>query len=81
MRSYTHVVIYRKRIINDFEKSRTASNEIEDCKRCINLYVEGNNLTDIHNKLHRTRNWVYKWIKRYKSGDPDMSQRSQMVGD
>ncbi|MCH7732249.1 MAG: transposase [Candidatus Marinimicrobia bacterium] len=35
------------------------------------MYVEGKNPTDIHNKLNRTRNWVYKWIKRYKSGDPD----------
>jgi len=35
------------------------------------LYKEGNNPTDIHIKLHRTRNWVYKWIKRYKTGESD----------
>ena len=53
------------------KKSRTGSNEIEDRKRCIILYNEDKNPSDIHKELHHTRNWVYKWIKRYKSGDPD----------
>jgi len=51
------------------KKSRTALNEIEDHKRCISLVVEVKNHTYSHNKLHRTKNWVYKWIKYYKSGD------------
>ena len=34
------------------------------------MHNEGKNPTAIHQILHRTRNWVYKWIKRYKSGDP-----------
>lgn len=35
------------------------------------MYKDGNNPTDIHIKLHRTRNWVYKWIKRYQTGESD----------
>lgn len=33
--------------------------------------MDGYNPTEIHKELHRTRVWVYKWIRRYKSGDQD----------
>lgn len=34
------------------------------------LSKEGKSPTQIHKELHRTRDWVYKWISRFESGDP-----------
>jgi putative transposase len=32
---------------------------------------EGKNITEVCRLLNRTRPWVYKWINRFKSGDPE----------
>ncbi|MEA1981706.1 MAG: helix-turn-helix domain-containing protein [candidate division Zixibacteria bacterium] len=44
--------------------------EIAKRKQCIELYKADKSPTEIHQELHRSRPWVYKWIHRYKSGDP-----------
>ena len=45
--------------------------EIQLRKRCVQLRAEGKNVTQIHRQLNRTRDWVYKWLKRAQSGQPD----------
>ena len=49
------------------KKSKTNDEEIKLRKRCIDLHKEGKNPTDIHRILHRTRDWGYQWLNRYKS--------------
>ena len=34
------------------------------------MHQEGKNPTEIRRLLQRTRDWVYKWVKRFKSNDP-----------
>ncbi|MBW2179422.1 MAG: helix-turn-helix domain-containing protein, partial [Deltaproteobacteria bacterium] len=31
-------------------------------KLCVQLSAEGKNVTQIHRKLNRTRDWAYKWL-------------------
>ena len=45
--------------------------EIQLRKRCVQLSAEGKNVTQIHRELNRTRDWVYKWLKRAQSGQSD----------
>jgi len=52
------------------KKSKINDEEIKLRKRCVDLHKEGKNPTDIHRILHRTRDWVYQWLNRYKSEDP-----------
>ncbi len=35
------------------------------------MHQEGKNPTAIHRILQRTRDWVYQWIKRFQSNDPE----------
>lgn len=70
-----HEIVHRlytsnKEDIQWIKKSKTTDEEINLRKLCIQKYNEGNKPTGICRSLHRTRNWVYKWIKRYQSGDP-----------
>ena len=45
--------------------------EIQLRKLCVQLSAEGKNVTHIHRELNRTRDWVYKWLKRARSGQSD----------
>lgn len=70
-----HEIVHRlyisiKEDIQWIKKSKTVNEEINLRELCIKLYNEGKKPTEISRSLRRTRNWVYKWIKRYKSGDP-----------
>ncbi len=40
-------------------------------KRAINLYLEGETPKSIYGELNRSKNWFFKWLKRYQTGDPD----------
>ena len=40
-------------------------------KRAINLYLKGEFPKSIYSELNRSKNWFFKWLKRYQSGDPD----------
>ncbi len=40
-------------------------------KRAINLYLEGETPKSIYCELNRSKNWFFKWLKRYQTGDPD----------
>jgi len=40
-------------------------------KRAINLYLKGVKPKSIYSELNRSKNWFFKWLKRYQSGDPD----------
>jgi len=39
---------------------------------CVRLSNEGKNVTQIHKKLNRTQDWVYKWLKRAQSVQFDL---------
>jgi hypothetical protein len=39
--------------------------------RAIELYKQQWNVSDICEVLHCSRSWFYKWLKRYKSADPN----------
>ena len=41
-------------------------NEIEQRKEAIRRFNSGESVTSISANLSRSRQWVYKWIKRYK---------------
>ncbi|MCK5260242.1 MAG: helix-turn-helix domain-containing protein, partial [Candidatus Omnitrophica bacterium] len=51
-------------------KNQANDEEIKLRKQCVELHHNGKTPTEIHRTLNRTRDWVYKWIKRYKTGDP-----------
>ena len=39
-------------------------------KQAIERYLKGESPKTIYNDLGRSKNWFFKWLKRYKSGDP-----------
>ena len=40
-------------------------------KKAINLYLKGAAPKSIYSELNRSKNWFFKWLKRYQTGDPD----------
>lgn len=40
-------------------------------KRAIKRYLKGELPKSIYTDLSRSKNWFFKWLKRYKSGEPD----------
>lgn len=40
-------------------------------KTAINRYLKGESPKTIYTDLNRSKNWFFKWLKRYKSGEPD----------
>jgi hypothetical protein len=40
-------------------------------KKAINLYLKGVAPKSIYIELKRSKNWFFKWLRRYQSGDPD----------
>jgi len=40
-------------------------------KTAIERYLKGELPKSIYTDLKRSRNWFFKWLKRYKSGEPD----------
>ena len=54
-------------------KKNTDNNEeeIHLRKLCVQLSADGKNVTQIHRELNRTRDWVYKWLKRAQTGQSD----------
>ena len=40
-------------------------------KKAINLYLKGETPKYIYSELNRSKNWFFKWLKRYQTGDPD----------
>lgn len=40
-------------------------------KKAITLYLEGESPKSIYSQLKRSKEWFYKWLKRYQTGDPD----------
>ena len=40
-------------------------------KKAINLYLQGAKPKSIYTELNRSKNWFFKWLKRYQTGDPD----------
>jgi transposase-like protein len=47
------------------------NDEIVLRKQAVELYLQDTPIVEIAFKLGKTRQWVYKWIDRYKVGDPD----------
>jgi putative transposase len=39
-------------------------------KKAINLYLKGGPPKSIYSQLNRSKEWFFKWLKRYQSGDP-----------
>ena len=40
-------------------------------KTAIKRYLKGESPKSIYTGLGRSKNWFFKWLKRYKSGEPD----------
>lgn len=40
-------------------------------KTAISMYLQGQSPVSIYTELKRSKNWFFKWLKRYKSGDPN----------
>jgi hypothetical protein len=40
-------------------------------KTAIKRYLKGEPPKSIYSDLKRSKNWFFKWLKRYKSGEPD----------
>ena len=40
-------------------------------KRAISLYLKGETPQSIYSELNRSKNWFFKWLKRYQTGAPD----------
>lgn len=39
-------------------------------KTAVNRYLKGETPKSIYTDLKRSKNWFFKWLKRYKSGEP-----------
>ncbi len=39
-------------------------------KKAIERYLKGEHPKGIYQDLNRSKNWFFKWLKRYQSGDP-----------
>jgi len=40
-------------------------------KKAITLYLKGETPKTIYSELNRSKEWFFKWLKRYQTGDPD----------
>jgi hypothetical protein len=40
-------------------------------KKAISRYLQGETAKSIYSDLSRSKYWFFKWLKRYKSGDPN----------
>jgi hypothetical protein len=40
-------------------------------KTAIKRYIKGESPKSIYTDLKRSKNWFFKWLRRYKAGDPD----------
>ena len=45
--------------------------EQEFRKTAIERYLKGESPKSIYTDLNRSKNWFFKWLKRYKSGEPE----------
>ena len=45
--------------------------EQEIRKKAIQRYLNGEQPKSIYQSLNRSKNWFFKWLKRYQSGDQD----------
>ena len=43
-------------------------------KTAIERYLKGESPKSIYTDLNRSKNWFFKWLKRYQSGEPDWYQ-------
>jgi putative transposase len=43
----------------------------EDRKRAIDRFLEGESISSLCGSIGYSREWFYKWLGRFKSGDPD----------
>lgn len=55
----------------DGKKTYSDGHEINKRKQCQVLYLSGKSVCKISTELHRSRKWVYKWVKRSKSDDKE----------
>jgi transposase len=39
-------------------------------QNAIKRYLEGESPKSIYTDLNRSKNWFFKWLNRFKSGDP-----------
>jgi len=39
-------------------------------EKAIQLYLQGEEPKSIYSSLNRTKQWFFKWLKRYKESDP-----------
>ncbi|MEA3436825.1 MAG: helix-turn-helix domain-containing protein [Thermodesulfobacteriota bacterium] len=39
-------------------------------KKAIILYLKGESPKSIYSDLNRSKNWFFKWLKHYQTGDP-----------
>jgi transposase-like protein len=40
-------------------------------KQAIERYLKGESPKSIYRDLDRVKNWFFKWLKRYQSGEPN----------
>ncbi len=40
-------------------------------KNAITLYLKGESPKSIYSELNRSKEWFFKWLRRYQTGDPD----------
>jgi len=43
-------------------------------KTAVKRYLKGESPKSIYNDLNRSKNWFFKWLKRYKSREPEWYQ-------
>lgn len=43
----------------------------EERKQAIKQYLQGKEPKSIYSSLNRSKDWFFKWLKRYKSGDSE----------
>jgi putative transposase len=43
----------------------------EQRKQAIEKYLKGETPKNIYNQFNRSKQWFFKWLKRYKSGNPE----------
>ena len=48
-------------------------------KRAVKRFLKGESAKSIYTDLKRSKEWFFKWLKRYQSGEPDWYQDRSRV--
>jgi putative transposase len=72
--SFTHLgLVHYDSLSAEISPGRLSMEE-ETRRKAIERYLDGESPKSIYEDLKRTKQWFFKWLRRYQSGDPHWYQ-------